>query len=174
MLDAALLAFEQHDDAGGRELVGRARQVAREAAVDLRDLIAGVEPEALHADGLASAVAELAERVEARRGIAFALDLPAAGLLGEGARSGLYQVVREAVDQAVRRGPPRRVTVTLAQTPTGGVTLELTDDGTEERRHAVIEELAERVADLNGTLAYDRSQETTTITVTLPPSAAYV
>ena len=113
ILDAALLAFEQEDEVGGRDLVARARQIAREASVDLRDLVAGVEPLALHEEGFAQAVRDLVERVAARRGIAFETDLPAAVLLGEGARSGLYQIVREAIDQAIRRGPPVNIAVSV-------------------------------------------------------------
>ena len=59
--------------------------------------------------GLAAAIAELAERHTVRRGVAFDLDLAAADWLGDGAQSGLYQIVRDALDQAVRRGPPTKV-----------------------------------------------------------------
>ena len=48
--------------------------------------------------------------IAARRGVAFELQLAAGDALGEGAQSGLYQIMRDALDQAVRRGPPARVT----------------------------------------------------------------
>jgi signal transduction histidine kinase len=174
ILDAALLAFDTRDDDDARELVARARAIAREASGDLRDLVAGFEPATLHEDGFAAAVRELADRVGTRRGIAVELDVPAAELLGEGARSGLYQIVREALDQAVRRGPPTRVTISLVQTPVGGVTFELTDDAAQERRQAVLDGLSARADDLNATFSYDRTDAATTIRITLPPSAAYV
>jgi two-component system NarL family sensor kinase len=174
ILDAASLAFEAGDVADARALVVRAREIAREASGDLRDLVAGFEPEALHDDGLDAALRELADRVAARRGMRVETELPAAALLGEGARSGLYQIAREALDQAVRRGPPTRVSISLVQTPVGGVVFTLSDDGAAERRQAVVDGLAERAADMNATFGYERSETGTTVTVTLPPSAAYV
>jgi two-component system NarL family sensor kinase len=174
ILDAAGLAFESGDVTDARALVARAREIAREAAGDLRDLVASFEPETLHADGFDAAVRDLCERIAVRRGIAVEVDLPAGVLLGEGARSGLYQIAREALDQAVRRGPPTRVEVSLRQTPVGGIVLSVTDDGNVERRQAVLDGLAARADDLNGTLAYERAEASTTVMVTLPPSAAYV
>ena len=174
MLDAAGSAFADGEPEAARELVTRAREIAREASGDLRDLIAGFEPETLHVDGFAAAVRDLADRVGSRRGVVVEVDLPAAGHLGEGARSGLYQIVREALDQAVRRGPPSRVSISLHQTAVGGVTLELSDDGAQERRQVVIDGLAARADELNGTFAYERTDWTTTIRISLPPSAAYI
>jgi signal transduction histidine kinase len=174
MLDAASSAFEAGDATDAQALVTRAREIVREAAADLRELIASYEPAALHEDGLAAAVAELADRVGRRRGVAVSIDLPAAGLLGESARSGLYQLVREALDEAIRRGPPEHVTMSLAQTATGGVMLVVTDDGAQERRQIVLDALADRAGELNGTFAHERTDTATTIRITLPPSAAYV
>ena len=92
--------------------------------------------------------------------------------LGEGARSSLFQVIREALDQAVRRGPPGSVSVSLERTPTGGVELAVSDDGAPERRQAVIDGLAERAAELNGTFEARRDGRWTTIRLVVPPSAA--
>jgi two-component system, NarL family, sensor kinase len=173
MLDAARSAYEDGDTQDAQALVTRAREIVTEASADLRELIAGYEPAALHEDGLAAAVRELADRVGTRRGVTVTIDLPAAGLLGESARSGLYQLVREALDQAIRRGPPGSVSVSLTQTGTGGVLLVVTDDGAQERRQVVLDGLAERTEELNGTFEHDRSETSTTIRITLPPSAAY-
>ncbi len=174
MLDAAVLALGEGDTAGVASLVTRAREIAREAATDLRDLIAGFEPPALHEDGFAAAVRELTDRIGARRGIEIEVDVPAADLLGERARSGLYQIVRESLDQALRRGPPQKVSVSLRQTPVGGIELSLTDDAAQERRQVVLDALAERTEEMNGGFAYLRTETGTTIQITLPPSAAYV
>jgi signal transduction histidine kinase len=174
MLDAARQALEAGDAAAARGVVTRALEVAREASVDLRDVVAGLEPPALHEEGFASAVRELTERVAGRRGAAVELDLAGAEQLGEGARSGLYQIVRESLDQAMRRGPPSKVRVLLRPTPGGGVELELGDDGLQERRQAVLDGLAARAADLNGSFAVERTEGGTTIRVALPPSAAHL
>jgi signal transduction histidine kinase len=172
MLDALTHALDAGEGAAARAIAVRARAVAGDAAADLRDLAAALEPPALHDDGLAVAVRELADRVAVRRGIAVELELPVTDALGESARSGLYQIVREGLDQAVRRGPPTRVTVALTSTPGGGIELVLADDGARERRQAVLDGLAERAATLNGAFTYERVGTTTTITVRLPPSAA--
>jgi nitrate/nitrite-specific signal transduction histidine kinase len=80
--------------------------------------------------------------------------------------------VREALDQAVRRGPPTRIAVRIALAPNGGVELLVADDGARERRQAVLDGLAERAATLNGVIAVEqRPGEGTVVRVTIPPSA---
>ena len=81
-------------------------------------------------------------------------------------------MIREALDQAVRRGPPRRLEIVVRRTPKGGVELVVSDDGAPERRQAVLDGLAERAAELNGTFEATPGRRPTTIRVVLPPSAA--
>ncbi|MCY7301671.1 MAG: histidine kinase [Thermoleophilia bacterium] len=171
MLDAAHHALEAGDIASGSPIVERALAVAREASVDLREIVSGIEPDALRELGLAAAIAELTERHTQRRGVAFDLDVAAANDLGEGAQSGLYQIVRDALDQAVRRGPPGNVVVSIVPSD-GGVALTITDDGAQERRAAVLATLGERAAELNGTFSSDTNEAGTRISIRLPPSAA--
>ncbi len=172
MLDAARLALEAGDVDAARGIVARALEVAHDTSVDLRDVVSGLEPETLHEAGFAAAVRELAGRVAGRREVALELEVEAADRLGESARSGLYQIVRESLDQALRRGPPSAVWVRLHETRGGGVELEIGDDGLRERRRAVLDGLSERAAELNGTFTAERTEHGTTIRVTLPPSAA--
>jgi two-component system NarL family sensor kinase len=171
MLDAATQALDVGDAAGARRITARALEVARDAAAELREIVAGLEPAMLHELGFASAVRELAERVAGRRGVELTLDLDEGVMLGEGARSGLYQVVREALDQAVRRGPPTHVAIALAVTSAGGASVTIVDDGAPERRQAVVDGLAERARDLNGRLETSFDGRWTTTRVVLPPSA---
>jgi signal transduction histidine kinase len=174
MLDAATISLERGDTDGCAGALGRAVDVAREAAADLRDLVADIDPVSLREQGFAAAVEGLLQRIGARRAVETSVDAPASAMLGERARAGCYQIVREALDQAVRRGPPRRISIVLAQTSSGGVELVISDDAAQERRQAVLDGLVERVDDLNGVLDHARDDDTTTIRVTLPPSAAYV
>ena len=171
MLDAAVQALEADDEAAGVRLAARGLEVARDTAEELRGIVAGLEPVALHEIGLAAAVQELAERTAGRRGATLHVDIDDEEL-GEGASSSIFQVVREALDQAIRRGPPTEVAVRLARTPVGGVELEIADDGAPERRQAVIDGLAERAAELNGTFEASRDGRWTTLRIVLPPSAA--
>ena len=71
---------------------------------------------------------ELAERTAGRRGSKVEVAIDDDGV-GEGASSSLFQVIREALDQAIRRGPPTAVSVSLTQTAKGGVELVISDDG---------------------------------------------
>ncbi len=171
MLDAAVQALEADDASAGVRLAARGLAVARDAAEELRGIVAGLEPVELHEVGLAAAVQELAERSAGRRGVTLDVRVDD-GELGEGASSSLFQIVREALDQAVRRGPPGTVKVSLGRTRAGGVELELSDDGAPERRQAVIDGLAERAAELNGSFSATREGRWTTIRIVLPPSAA--
>jgi signal transduction histidine kinase len=171
MLDAAVQALEEDDPAAGVRLTARGLAVARDAAEELRGIVAGLEPVALQEVGLAAAVRELAARTAGRRGATLEIAVDD-DELGEGASSSLFQIVREALDQAVRRGPPSAIRVTLDRTRAGGVQLEISDDGAPERRQAVIDGLAERAGELNGTFAATRDGRWTTIRIALPPSAA--
>jgi signal transduction histidine kinase len=171
MLDAAQAAYAGGDPASAATIVERALGVAHEANVDLREIVSGIEPHALSELGLATAIAELAERHTVRRGLAFDLDEAAGDGLGDGAQSGLYQIVRDALDQALRRGPPTRVAISIAPSG-GGVELRIVDNGGEERREAVLGALAGRAAELNASFASETNVDGTSITIRLPPSAA--
>ena len=171
MLDATVGALDDGDVASGSRIAARALAVARDAAEELRGIVMGLEPVTLNEVGLAAAVRELADRTVGRRGASVEVTIEDADL-GEGARSTLFQVIRESLDQAVRRGPPGSVAVSLRRTPADGVELAVSDDGAPERRQAVIDGLAERAAELNGTFAARREGRWTTITLVVPPSAA--
>ena len=170
MLDAAVAALEDGDVASGRRVAARALTVARDAAEELRAIVAGLEPVMLDEIGLAAAVRELAERTAGRRGASIDVTIDDEGL-GEGARSSLFQVIREALDQAIRRGPPSVVSVSLARTQSTGIELVISDNGAPERRQAVIDGLAERAAELNGSLEANRDGPWTRIRLVVPPSA---
>jgi signal transduction histidine kinase len=173
MLDAAVAISATGDDEQARSIVQRALELTREASSDLREIVTGIEPDALQKQGFTAAVHLLVERVAGRRGILTETDLTAGETLGEHARVGVYQIVRESLDQAVRRGPPTRVAVQVTATANGGVELVVKDNGSRERRQAVLDGLAERAETLNAAFhAEQRAGEGTTIRVTLPPSAA--
>jgi signal transduction histidine kinase len=171
MLDAAVAALEDGDVASGQRVTARALEVARDAAEELRGIVAGLEPVMLDEVGLAAAVRELADRAAGRRGVSVEVRIDDADL-GEGTRSSLFQVIREALDQAIRRGPPEALSVSLERTATGGVELVVTDDAAPERRQAVIDGLAERAAELNGSFEASRDGRWTTIRLVVPPAAA--
>lgn len=174
MMEAVVQSLDADDTAGARAIAVRALEVAREGAVELREIVHGLEPRTLRELGVVPAIEELALRTVGGRGPKLELDLADAPALGESASSGLYQVARAALDQVIRRGPPATVRVALHPTPTGGVALEISDDGAPERRQAVIAGLVERVSELNGRVETTNDGPWTIVSVTLPPSALHL
>jgi signal transduction histidine kinase len=173
MIDAALEAVRTGDRERADEILTRGLELAREAAHDLRALCEDLEPRALRELGFAAALDVLGRRISVRRQIDVALDVDHGNELGEHAQTGLFQIVREAVDQAVRRGALTRIEVSVRPIAGGGAELSVSDDGAPERRSAVLEMLAERAATLNAKFASEaRWPRGSTIRVELPPSSA--
>jgi signal transduction histidine kinase len=173
MLDASLGALREDNDSAADETLTRALDLAREATRDLRALCDDLEPRSLREVGFAATVGALARRTSARHDVEIELDVDHAQELGEHAQTALYQIVREAIEQAVRRGAPARIEVALGPTGSGGAELVVSDDGPPERRSAVLEGLAERAASLNARFTSEaRYPRGSTIRVELPPSAA--
>jgi two-component system NarL family sensor kinase len=174
MLDAGLSELAVGDAERASEVFTRGLELARDAARDLRGLCDDLEPRVLHQVGFAPAVAALTRRLSARHDVAIDLDVSQASDLGENAAVALYQILREAAEQAVRRGPPTRIEISLRATDAGGIELVVADDGPPERRAAVLEALAERAATLNGRFSSEvRYPRGSTVRIEVPPAAAH-
>jgi len=173
IVDAALEAVREGDRTRAAELLTRGLQLTREAGHDLRALCEDLEPRALRELGFASAVEAFGRRVAGRRDIEIAIDVAEGDTMGEHAQAGLFQIVRDAVDQAVRRGALTKIEVSLQGLDGGGVELAISDDGPPERRSAVLELLADRAATLNGQFTSEaRWPRGSTVRIELPPSSA--
>ena len=173
IVDAALEAVQEGDRQRAAELLARGLQLTREAGQDLRALCDDLEPRALRELGFASAVETLGRRVAGRRDIEIAIDVEEGDALGEHAQAGLFQIVRDAVDQAVRRGALTRIEVTLHGLDGGGVELAISDDGPPERRSAVLELRGPGAAPLPGRYpAGARGPRGAAVRIELPPSSA--
>jgi signal transduction histidine kinase len=174
MLDTGLADLEAGNGDRAKEVFSRGLDLARDTARDLRQLCDDLEPRVLHQLGFASAVAALARRISSRHAVEIALDVEAANELGENAAVALYQILREATEQAVRRGTLTHIEISVRPTDAGGVELIVADDGPPERRAAVLEALAERAATLNGRFASEiRYPRGSTVTIEVPPAAAH-
>ena len=174
MVDAGLAELDGGDEQRAREVLGRALELTREAARDLRQLCDDLEPRVLHQLGFASAAAALARRISSRHDVEIDLDVEAAETLGENAAVALYQILREATEQAVKRGGVARIEISLHTTDAGGVELVVQDDGSPERRAAVLDALAERAATLNGRFSSEvRFPRGSTIRIDVPPVTAH-
>jgi two-component system, NarL family, sensor kinase len=173
ILDSALAALRAGNGTRADEIVSRGLELARGASRELRALCDDLEPRVLRELGFAAALEAVARRYGARHEVRIELAVEYADELGENARTALYQIAREAIDQAVRRGAPTLIEVSLLPVPGGGAELFVSDDGPPERRAAVLEALAERAATLNARFSSEvRYPRGSTIRVELPPSAA--
>jgi len=171
MHDAALGAIQdgRYDDAA--QVIEGSLARERRTIQELRDLSFAIEPLVLRDQGFEAAVRALAEQVEQSYGITVALSVAPGERLSEKAQVALYQVIREAVNQAVRRRPGQ-IGVTVEELQDGDFTTEVDDDGVDERRRASIEAIEERVTILNGRLSVESREEGgTAIRVVMP---AYV
>jgi two-component system NarL family sensor kinase len=175
MLDAGLTQLADGDTARAADVFTRGLELARDAARDLRQLCDDLEPRVLHSLGFAAAVGALARRLSSRHDVAIDVDVEgAAATLGENAAVALYQIVREATEQAVRRGTLTQIEIALREVDGGGVELVVADDGPPERRAAVLEGLAERAATLNGRFSSEiRYPRGSTVKIDVPPVAAH-
>jgi len=173
MLDAGLASLREGETQPADDVLTRGLALARDAMRDLRALCDDLEPKVLRELGFATAVTALARRLSSRHDVEIVLDVDYADELGENAQTALYQILREATDQAVRRGAPTRIEISVRATAIGGAELVVADDGPPERRSAVLEALADRAATLNARFSSEvRYPRGSTVRIEVPPSAA--
>ena len=173
MLDAALAAVRGARQEEAERILSSALDRHRKTIRALRDLSFDLEPVVLRDQGFVPALQALAEQLGMAHGVRIDLELTVANELTDKAHIALYQILREALEHAVRRGPPTRVRVELALVAAGDIEVTIADDGTEERRRGHFASLGERARALNGRVAADRPGGAgTTIVVWLPAYAA--
>jgi two-component system NarL family sensor kinase len=171
MLDAGLNSIEGGRGGEAQEIIGRALERLRATIGQLRNLSFNLEPVVLRDQGFAPAVRALTDQIELAHNVRVEVDVEAAEQLADKTQAALYQIIREALDQAVHRGP-QTLSVTMRQTPDGGIETAIADDAPGERRRRSLEELEERARTLNGVLTVDQGQQAgTTVRLVLPPYA---
>ncbi len=170
MLDAVGHAIEEERLEDARQVLASALGRQRETIQSLRDLSFNLEPVILRDQGFGPAVRALAERLGLDRAVQVDVDVAAGEALAEQAKVALYQLVREALGQAVSRRPSR-ISITVADAEDGGATMTVSDDGHLERRRDSAEAFEERARPLSGRVQVDRSEAGTTVTVWLPEYA---
>jgi signal transduction histidine kinase len=173
LLDAGLNSIAEGRRDEAQQIIGRALERHRSTIGQLRSLSFNLEPVVLRDQGFAPAVRALTDQVELAHHVHVDLNVDAAEQLAEQTQAALYQIIREAVNQAVRRGPPRTLSVQIRQAPDGSVETEVADDAPGERRRRSLEEMEERARTLNGVLTVEHGTNGgTTVRVVLPPYAA--
>ena len=170
LLDAGLNSIDEGRDEEAQDIIGRALHRHRATIGQLRDLSFNLEPVVLRDQGFVTAVRALTDQIGIAHQVHVDVDVEAAELLAEKTQAALYQIIREALNQAVGRGPPETVSVSVRETEDGAVETAITDDAPGERRRRSLEELAERARTLNGVLTVDQGEDGgTTVRVMLPP-----
>ncbi len=170
MLDAAVHSIEagQHEQALAviRSVLVRQRETIRE----LRDLSFALEPVVLRDQGFGPALKALAEQMGTSSEVRIDLDVALAEELGQNTQAAVYTIVRECLEQSIRRNAAR-IDVRMVETSDGATEIVITDDGAGERRRRIYEAIEERVRQLFGTLEIE-SEPGTTVRVLLPSHAA--
>jgi two-component system NarL family sensor kinase len=167
MLDASLDLVRRGDLEQARQILDRALGRTRTTVGELRDLSFNLEPVALRDHGFAAAVDALAQSRSREHRIDVSLDVALIDTLGERTQAALYQIVREALEEAIRRGPPSRFEVTAMAEEPGMLRLVIRDDAPTERRRRALEVLGERARTLGATLTLDHDVGGTTMSLEL-------
>ena len=168
MLDAAVQSIDEGKPEVARGIMASALERHRETIRSLRDLSFNIEPVVLRDQGFGAAVAELANQLGMEHKVQIEVDVELASQLGEKEQVGLYQIVRESLNQAVRRGPPSKISVRIHDTPEGEIETVVSDNGTGERRSAALDAIGERASTLNGRFSVEQGADGTSIHVVFP------
>jgi two-component system NarL family sensor kinase len=167
MLDASLDLIGRGDLEQAREILDRALGRTRTTVGELRDLSFNLEPVALRDHGFTAAVDALAQTRGREHRIEVSLDVAMIDDLGERTQAALYQIVREALEEAIRRGPPSRFEVAASAEAPGTLRLVIRDDAPTERRRRALEVLSERARTLGASLTLDHEAAGTTMVLEL-------
>jgi signal transduction histidine kinase len=154
-----------------RTVLGSALERQRSTIRELRDLSFALEPVVLRDQGFGPALHALADQVGTRNQIRIDLDIADAERVGATAQVALYTIVRELLEQAVRRGPLTRVEVAMRAESGGAFETVVADDAEPERRRRSFEAIEERVKQLHGSIRVEAAEPGTRVVVTLPAYA---
>jgi signal transduction histidine kinase len=169
MLDGVIDAVEDGRTDDAKHVLGTALDKQRQTIRSLRDLSFELEPVVLRDQGFSPAVRALADQLGVSNSIQIDLDVDDAERLTEHAQVAIFQIIREALHHAIRRGPPTRISVRVTEA-SSGVEAVISDDAPGERRRASYEEIAERARSLSGRMSVDRGPEGgTAVRIVFPP-----
>jgi len=169
MLDAVTDLLERGAPEQAREVLDKAIARTRVTIGELRDLSFNLEPVVLRDHGFAMAVNALSQDRGIEHQVRFEVDVAAAEVLGERAQAALYQIVREALEGAIRRGPPKTFSVRVVPGEGRDLEVMIRDDAPGERRKRSIEVLEERARTLGAVLTVEHESEYgTTMRLVLP------
>jgi signal transduction histidine kinase len=149
MLDAVLHAVDDGRLDEAKRVLESALERHRDTIRSLRDLSFNLEPVVLRDQGFVPAVHALADQLGTTHNVSLDLRLIDAEEIADRAQVALYQIVREALNQALGR-QPSRISIFVSRQTDGGVDVLIEDDGTGERRRGTVQVLDERARTLGG------------------------
>ncbi len=171
MLDAVAAGVEAGRLEEARSVLAQCLERQRDTIRSLRDLSFNLEPVVLRDQGFGPAVQELAQQLGLAEELQITLDVADAEELAQRAQVTLYQIIREALHNAIRR-KPSKIDVRIANVD-GSVEAVVADNGAGERRRAIYDSLAERARTLNAELSVESSDDGgTSVRVLLPGYSA--
>jgi signal transduction histidine kinase len=168
MLDATLHSIQTGKLDDAEKVLSTALDRQRSTIRELRDLSFALEPVVLRDQGFGAALEALAEQIGTVNRLRIDLDIDVAERLGETAQVALYTIIRELIDQALRRGPPTHIAVAMSTLPDGRVVTTVSDNAEPERRRRSLEGVEERVKQLHGTIELQAEGDRSIARVTLP------
>jgi signal transduction histidine kinase len=173
MLDAAQHSIKEGRLEEANEIIAKALERHRDTIRELRDLSFALEPVILRDQGFAPALKALVSQVGEAHSLRIDLSTDGAEELGDTAQVALYTIIRELIEQSVRRGPPTRIGIRFAHTDDGGIEVSVADDADPERRRRSFEAIDERVRQLHGEIEVVVDDDHgTAVRVRLPPYTA--
>jgi signal transduction histidine kinase len=172
MLDGALHSLSEGRLEEARGIIETALAQQRTTIRELRDLSFALEPVVLRDHGFAPALRAMADQAASSHGVAIDVEVGDGVDIGETAGIALYTILRELVDQALRRGTPTHVRIVVSPTADGGVVAIVADDAEPERRRRSLAEIEERVVQVYGTLEVRAGDNGTETRVSLPAHTA--
>ena len=132
---AMMLDAVAEDTASGQlesalSVLETARERQRSVVRSMRELSFALEPWVLRDRGFVAAVNALADELQRSHNVAIELDVEPAAALPPDDQVFLYQIVREAVQNAVKHAAPATITVSVTGGPEAGYDVRVRDDGT--------------------------------------------
>ena len=177
MLDAAGEEIDAGHPAEAAQLLQTARSRQQEVVRSVRELSFALEPWTLRDQGFVTALEAIADRFQTDHSIDVQLDVDAAETLSRDDQVYLFQIVREAMHNALKHAGARQIGVVVTGSPSAGLEALVRDDGRgfgpppdDGLPHHGMEAMHERATILGGRLDVDSvADEGTTIRVLIGP-----
>jgi len=177
MLDAAGEEIEAGHGAEAARLLQTARSRQQEVVRSVRELSFALEPWTLRDQGFVTALQAIADRFQTDHSITVTLDAADADTLSQEDQVYLFQIVREAMHNALKHSGGTRIEVLVTGSPAAGLEALVRDDGRgfgpppdDGLPHHGMEAMHERAAIMGGRLDVDSvAGAGTTVRVLIAP-----